>query len=305
MNARLWVVMFFLLPCHSIWGQDLEPRRWTHLPINMNVAGAGVVATDGVIHFDPVQRIENAKFELYSIAESYVRSFEWLGKTSRIEFRVPYSMGRWEGLVNGEYVSTRRHGFADPRVRLAVNLIGAPPLEGAEFMQYRASHTTSTIVGAALSVTLPLGEYNSARLINLGGNRFVYRPQIGVLHQRGPWQFELTSTVSFYENNDDFYGGSVVEQDHMWFFEGHVVRTLAGGKWLGLSGGYSYDGNTQVNGVVQHNDDHTRYWAFNFGMPLSKTQSVKLTYLNAETNVLVGNDFESLILSWSINWFSN
>lgn len=291
--------------CQPAWGQDLEPRRWSHLPINLHVAGTGLVFTDGDIHFDPVQRIEDAKFEMVSLAGSYVRSFEFLGKSSRIEYRVPYSMGRWEGVVNGNHVSTRRHGFSDPRIRFAMNLYGAPPLKGAEFMQYRASHTTNTIVGAAFSVTLPLGEYYSERLINLGGNRYIYRPQMGVLHQRGPWQFELTTTLSFFENNDDFFGGSVVKQDPMWFFEGHVVRTFEKGKWLGLSAGYSYDGESQINDVSQRNTDHTRYAALSFGMPISKAQSVKLTYLNADTNVFIGNSINSLIFSWSINWFSN
>ena len=291
--------------CQPAWSQDLEPRRWTHLPTNLNVAGTGLVATDGDIHFDPVQRIENAKFEMYSLAGSYIKSFEFLGKTSRIEFRTPYSMGRWEGLVNGNYASTRRHGFSDPRIRFAINLVGAPPLKGPEFMQYQASHTTRTIVGAALSVTLPLGEYNSERLINLGGNRFIYRPQIGVLHQRGPWQYEVTTTLSIYEDNDDFFGNAVVTQDSMWFLEGHIIRSFAKGRWLGLSGGYSYDGESQINGVPQRNDDHTRYVALSFGMPISKSQSVKLTYLNAETNVVIGNSIDSLIFSWSVNWFSN
>jgi len=32
------------LPCH---GQDIEPRRWSHLPIGGNFAGAGYAYTTG------------------------------------------------------------------------------------------------------------------------------------------------------------------------------------------------------------------------------------------------------------------
>jgi hypothetical protein len=36
-------------------------------------------------------------------------------------------------------------------------------------------------------VQLPTGEYFDDRLINLGTNRFMFRPQIGVQHQRRNW----------------------------------------------------------------------------------------------------------------------
>lgn len=38
-------------PCLA---QDIEPRRWTLLPVGMNVPGAGVIRTDGDIALDPV-----------------------------------------------------------------------------------------------------------------------------------------------------------------------------------------------------------------------------------------------------------
>ncbi|RPH92233.1 MAG: hypothetical protein EHM68_17690, partial [Lysobacterales bacterium] len=90
--------------------QDLEPRRWSHLPTGMNVIGASTVWTDGEIFADPVIRLEDTTFEKYTLSSSYVRTFEWLGKSSRIDFALPYAAGRWEGLLDGDYVSTRRHG---------------------------------------------------------------------------------------------------------------------------------------------------------------------------------------------------
>ena len=62
-----------------------------------------------------------------------------------------------------------------------MNLYGAPPARGKEFMQYRMARTTSTIIGAAIAVSLPLGEYYPDRLINLGKNRYIIRPQLDAL----------------------------------------------------------------------------------------------------------------------------
>jgi hypothetical protein len=183
-----------------------------------------------------------------------------------------------------------------------MNLYGAPPLSAPEFMQYRAQHPVTTTVGAALSVTLPLGEYYPERLINLGNNRYVIRPQLGVLHQRGPWQFEVTTSLSFYEDNDEFFGATQLEQDPLWFFQGHIIRSFARGMWGSASTGFSYGGESQIDGLPNDNDERTRYFALSFGMPLSRQHSVKITYVNADTNVLLGTSSDSLVLSWSMSW---
>jgi hypothetical protein len=282
--------------------QDLEPRRWSHLPTEMNIIGMATAWTDGDIFLDPVLRLEDATFEMYTAVSSYVRTYDWFGKSSRIDFRLPYSYGRWEGLLDGDYVSTRRHGFSDPSIRVSMNLYGAPPLKGIKYVQYRASHPVTTTVGAAISLVLPLGEYYPERLINLGNNRYVLRSQLGVLHQRGPWQFEVTTTVSFYQDNDEFFGNTQLEQDPLWFFQGHVIRSFKRGMWASLSSGFSYAGETQINGVPKHNDDRTRYVSLSFGMPITRQQSVKITWINADTNVVIGSSSDTLVLGWTLNW---
>ena len=72
------------------------------------------------------------------------------------------------------------------------------------------------MVGAAIAVGLPLGQYTSERLINLGTNRWTIRPQIGVVHSRGPWSFELTGSVFFYTDNSEFWMDTQLEQEPLW-----------------------------------------------------------------------------------------
>lgn len=298
------LALLALLSCFAAdaGAQDLEPRRWSHLPTGMNIAGVATAWTEGDIFVDPVLRLEDATFEMYSLVSSYMRTYDWFGKSSRIDFRLPYAYGRWEGLLDGDYVSTRRHGLSDPSIRVSMNLYGAPPLKGVKFVQYRASRPVTTTVGAALSLTLPLGEYYPDRLINLGNNRFVLRSQLGVLHQRGPWQFEVTGTASFYQENDEFYANTRLEQDPLWFVQGHVIRSLKRGMWVSMSGGFSFAGESQIDGVPKDNDDRTRYLALSFGMPITNQQSVKITWINADTNVIVGSASDTLVLGWSLNW---
>jgi len=87
---------------------------------------------------------------------------------------------------------------------LSVNFLGAPALKGKAYQAFRASHPVNTVVGAALAVTLPFGAYNNERLLNLGQNRLIFRPQIGVVHTRGHWSYELTGSVFLFGDNDKF-----------------------------------------------------------------------------------------------------
>ena len=141
----------FLVTCLLLAGwsidpaqaQDLEPRRWSHLPTGISVIGAGYGYTEEDIFVDPVLRLEEFKSKLHMMVLSYVRSFDFFGKSARMDVVLPYAMGRWEGILDGEHASTRRHGFADPRFRFSVNLYGAPALGAKEFARYRMEHQTN------------------------------------------------------------------------------------------------------------------------------------------------------------------
>ncbi|MEJ2535412.1 MAG: transporter, partial [Gammaproteobacteria bacterium] len=147
--------------------QDLEPRRWTHLPVGINVIGLGTSYTTGDIFLDPVLEIEDGDFELAGAAMVYLRTFSLFDRSARVDLLLPYATGRWEGLLSGEPASVRRDGFGDPRLRLSVLLYGGPAETPAEFA---TNPKSNTVVGSALSLTQPNGNYLDDRLINLGGN---------------------------------------------------------------------------------------------------------------------------------------
>ena len=298
---RLFALLWALAPA-MLDAQDLEPRRWSHLPIGLNVVGAGTGRSEGDIFFDPVLRIEDATYELYPLGVSYVRTFELAGRSSRFDVIVPWVNGRWDGLLDGEYTSVRRHGFADPRLRFSINLSGAPPLRGKEYLQYVREHQVNTTVGAGVELVLPLGEYTSERLINLGGNRYVIRPQLGVLHQRGRWQFEVTGSVFLYQDNDEFWRGTYLEQDPLWFLQGHVIYSFKPGWWASLSSGYGHGGRARVDGVPKDNDGRTAYWSVSFGFPLPRRQAMKVALFSGDTHIRAGSNFDTLLLAWSVNW---
>jgi len=64
------------------FAQELEPRRWSHLPIATNFLGGGYSYTNADIFFDPVLRIENAKMEMHTWAAQYIRTIELFEKSA-------------------------------------------------------------------------------------------------------------------------------------------------------------------------------------------------------------------------------
>ena len=177
---------------------ELEPRRWTHIPVDTTFTGGGYARTESDIVFDPVLRIEDVKMDMDTFVFKYIRSFQFANKSASFSFTQAHHNGTWTGLLDGVPASTQRVGLSDPILRLAINLKGAPPLGGKEYLAYRAKQDIETIVGAGLSIQLPTGEYLDDKLINLGSNRYNIRTRLGVLHKRGKWAMEMTGGVWLY-----------------------------------------------------------------------------------------------------------
>jgi hypothetical protein len=181
-------------------------------------------------------------------------------------------------------------------------MYGAPPLEGKEFAAYRAKVDVETIFGAALVVHLPTGDYMTDKLINLGTNRFTFRPQFGVVHNRGKWSMELTASFWLYTDNNDFYNGNKLEQDPYYTIQTHLVYNFRHGLWASASAGYGYGGESTVSGVEKNDRRENLGWALSFGFPITRQLGVKVAYLASRAIESIGQDTNSIAAGFSIFW---
>ena len=240
--------------------------------------------------------------EMHTWALKYIRTFELLQKSARIDFTQAYQEARYTGLLNGVSTSIKRSGLADSVLRFAINLYGAPPLEGKEFAAYRAKVDVETIFGTALVVQLPTGDYMDDKLINLGTNRFTFRPQLGVVHNRGKWSMELTGAVWLYTDNNDFFNGNKLEQDPYYTIQTHLIYTFRPGFWTSASAGYGYGGKSTVNGEKKNDRRENLAWALSFGFPITRQLGVKVIYLSTRTQESIGQDTDSVGAAFSFFW---
>ena len=300
---RVVAVILAVLACATgLSAQELEPRRWGHLPVGSNFAGLGYIRTEGDIALDPVLRLTDVEVELDSAALKYIHTFELCGKSARFDLVQAYQHGEWAGLLDGVSTSVERSGFTDTALRFAINLFGAPPLEGKEFAQYRAGRECDTIIGGGLIVTLPTGEYFSDRLINLGENRFSFRPQVGVVHERGKWSYEFTGAAWFFTENDDFFGGKELGQDPLVTMQGHVIYTFRPGFWLGASLGYEFGGQSTIDGDKKNNSREVLSWGVTCGVPVNRSVGLKFGYIDQSTRRQTGADLGHFMAAVSVMW---
>jgi hypothetical protein len=292
-------VKSLMLPCFAL---EFEPRRWAHLPMGTNFAGVGYAYTEADILVNPATRLENVEMKLYTVAGKYIRTFELFDKSARIDIGQAYQEGDWTGLVDGVQASASRKGLSDTLARFAINLYGAPPLSGKEYGAYRSNAGVETIVGMGLVMRFPTGDYKENKLINLGKNRFSFRPQFGATHTRGKWTAELTTDLAFFTENDDFFNGNTIEKDPLFVIRGNLIHTFRPGFWVGAGLGYDYGGENSVNGIDSDNRMQDIGWALSLAYPINRRSGISFKYIGTRTQESTGSDTDTISAGLSIAW---
>ena len=296
------LIVFYGVMVNTCYAQELEPRRWNHVPKNTNFLGVGYGYTKADIFVDPVLSIEDAELDLSTFVTKYIRTFELFGKTARVDLISIFQDAQWQGLLDGAPRTVKRSGFADPAVRFSINLLGAPPLQGKDYAAYRRATERETIAGAGLAVHLPLGEYFDDKLLNLGGNRFIFRPELGVVHDWGNWSVELTGSVWLYTDNDDFFGGRRREQDPLYTLQTQLVYNFARGLWIAAGTGYGIGAESKIDDVRKDDESENIVWALSFGFPIVKRLAGKIGYIGSETLESTGADTNAISLGFVVSW---
>jgi hypothetical protein len=172
---KLHFVALFLFVV-SGQSQDLEPRVYANVPVKLNVAAIGYAFIDGNVLTEPSLPISDFVIQSHNLAVTYVRTFGLANKLARVQIALPYSAMDGSATVNGEILTGSRTGFGDTKVRFGINLLGSPAIDKFEFRNYQQK----TILGASLVTSIPTGKYYSDKRINIGTNRWGFKPEIGV-----------------------------------------------------------------------------------------------------------------------------
>jgi hypothetical protein len=278
--------------------QQLEPRAYASAPVGANILGVAALYSTGDVALDPSVPIENLHARVRIAAPFYLRTFDLFGRQASAGLSLPIADVDATGDVLEQGRSIDRTGPGDPAFRLAVNLIGSPALNPKEF----ATRRRETILGTSLTVVAPFGQYDPNKLINLGANRWAFKPELGLSQPLGNWDLELYAGVWLFTANDNFYGGKVRRQDPLTTTQAHVVYTLQPNLWASLDFTYYTGGVSTVGGQDKNDRQDNSRTGVTLAVPLTAHQSLKMAWSRGVA-VRIGQDFDAVGFTWQYWWF--
>ena len=277
--------------------QDLEPRLYANTPIGLNFLVAAYTYSHGGLATDPSFPLTDADLEINAAIFAYARSFEMWGQSAKFDAVLPVADISGTAKYAGEPKERDITGMGDPRFRFSYNFYGAPAVSLQEF----ASYEQDVIVGASVQVSVPMGQYDPNKLVNVGTNRWSVKPEIGASKELGKLTLELNGSATYYTDNDNFFGGHTREQDPIYAVQGHVIYSFRGGIWVALDATYYWGGQTTVDGVTGNDMQRNSRGGVTVALPVSRYNSVKL-YASTGVSTRTGSDFDTFGIAWQTRW---
>ena len=277
--------------------QELEPGAYWPIPTGLNILTVANNFNWGDVAFDPSAPIDEASARINTTAFAFTRAFSLAGRSANAGVVLPVIGGHIEGLYLGEPAEVGRFGQGDPRLRLAMNLYGAPAMTPQQFASYRHQ----TIVGVSVTVAPPIGQYDSTKLINLGTNRWSFKPEVGLSQAWGKWVVEAMAGVWFFTDNTDFVGGRTREQDPIVATQVHVTYKFTRSMWLAGDANYFTGGQTTIGGKQNLDLQRNSRIGVTFSSAIGRGQAIRMS-VSRGAYTTIGADFTSIGVGYNYAW---
>ena len=294
---RAVIVPVLMSMVFNLHAQDLEPRAYSNTPVGMNFLLVGYQYSQGGLLFDPALPITDADANVNLGLLGYVHTLAIADKSAKVGVLLPFAGLDANGYVEGVFRTREDQGLADPAFYFTINLYGAPALSFEEFRDYEQD----TIIGLAFKLTAPLGVYENDRLLNIGTNRWSFKPEIGISQALGRLTLEAAAAATLYSDNDDFDNGKIRQQDSIYSVQGHVVYSFPRNIWASVGATYYAGGRTTIDGVTRNDLQQNWRTGFTVAFPLTRQHSIKL-FGNSGVSTRTGTDYDSLGIAWQYRW---
>jgi hypothetical protein len=295
--SRLIQVFLTAAIAHTAAAQEMEPRAYSPAPIGTQFVLLSYGYQSGDVLLDSSLPLKDVSTSLNAASIGYGRTFNLLGRQANAAVLFPYLWGKARGTVFEDQVNVRRSGGGDIRVRFSTVFKGGEARNAKEFAQQKRS----TIIGASISMVVPTGQYDPARLVNPGSNRWAFKPEIGVSKPRGRWTLEVMGGAWLFTSNKNFLGNSRRAQNPMASFQGAVIYTLRPRMWVSGNATFYSGGSTVLNGTANEDRQRNARVGATFSYPLNQQQSVKVVWARGVTTRIGGN-LNTIAVAWQYAW---
>jgi hypothetical protein len=303
-NRKTIFYYFLLMPVLiAVFGkaalaQEIEPRAYSRAPVGTQTVILTYAYQSGDVFTDSALPLSDVSVSLNSPSLGYAFTTGLAGRQTNIGIYVPYVYGKVKGNVFEERQEVTRSGLGDIRFKITQMLTGSPALKPKEF----ASFKRKTLIGASLSVIAPTGQYDPQRLVNIGSNRWAFKPEIGISKPMGRWTVELAAGVWLFTPNNNFFGGNRREQKPLLSLQAHLIYTIRPRMWVAVDGTYFNGGRTVVNKVLNADLQNNVRFGATFSYPFGKRHSLKVSGFRGVTT-RIGGKLTTVAVGWQYTWF--
>jgi hypothetical protein len=290
-------VLSGLLWSHPAASQELTPRFYWPTPNGTQVGVIGYVFATGNVYYDPSVPLYGVNSDVNIVQLGYLRTFSVWGRTANAIVELPYESSTSNGLIGDIPAEGDAFGFGDLGVTFAINLLGAPTMTPAEFQALRQD--PHPILGASLKLIAPIGQYNSDKLLNVGGNRWALKAELGtVIPLRPKWLLELEAGVWFLGDDDEFVVGER-KQEPIIGLELHMVKRFKPGFWASLDINYFAGGRQTIGGNELADDQRNSRIGGTVVVPFKGRHAIKVGYATGLFTEF-GTDFDQYLVSYQV-----
>jgi len=276
---------------------EIEPRAYINTPVGINFLLLGYAYSDGGLSTTASSPIKDAQLTINTGVLAYARALDLWGRSGKVDIILPYSGLSGSAMVDGQPRERNVSGFNDPLMRFSVNFYGAPAMSLKEFADYQQD----LIIGGSVQVSVPVGQYDSDKLVNLGNKRWFIKPDIGISKAWGPLALELSSGIFFFTQNDDYFGGKTLEQDPIYTAQTHLTYNFNRGAWAALSVTNDYVGKTTTNDVQNDDSGNNSRLGGTLALPVNRNNSIKF-FASTGIHTSIGTDFDLVGILWQYRW---
>ncbi len=287
---------FLLLLLTTLNAQTLEPRLYANAPVDLNFMVIAYKYSTGALETSPELQLEDSDLDVDLTAFAYARVFSFFDKCAKFDLIIPTS--HIKGTVTQDGIKLPRDiaGLGDIKARISVNIFGSPALSLSEFSNYNPD----TIIGLSLQTTVPTGQYNESKLINIGTNTWAIKSGIGISKYIDNFVFELSADAEFYSKNNDYLTEDL-QRDPVYSLQAHMIYNMPKGMWFAIGGNYYWGGEAVISNESQDNAFSSTRLSALLAIPIDKRNSIKI-HGSTGVNTRIGTDFTSILFAWQYRW---
>jgi hypothetical protein len=283
----------------SLFAQDLDPRAYARAPINATTLIWGYSFSKGGVVTDPTLPLEDLDATVHATSLGVAHTFSLFGLTSQAMAVLPISWASASAKVNGTPQEAYRSGLADMRLRVSVLLLGAPAVT---IDQFRVA-PRKTVLGVSMNVVAPTGQVFEDKLVNIGTNRWSFRPEVAVSQPIGKrWLMDVYAGLWLFTDNPRFFPGNALrEQAPMGTFQAHISYNFTPITWVALDATFYTGGQSSVNEDLNDDRQSNTRIGVTFVTPVGKRNSLRFA-VSRGAIVRVGQNFTTASVGWQTSW---